>query len=60
MCKYDCLDQSAADGAGDAADSLPGASQEYIGAVTGKRHKQFFHWACTAWRGKYVDIKNSH
>ncbi len=33
-----CSDKSAADGAGDAADSLTGAAEEHAGTVTGKRH----------------------
>ena len=36
MCLYS--DQSAADDAGDAADSFPGAAEEHVGTVTRKRH----------------------
>ena len=47
-----CSDQSAADGARDAAYSLPVSAEEYTGAVTGERHQQLLHRACSLGRGK--------
>lgn len=49
-----CLDKSAADGPGDAADTIPCPFEEHIGTVTGKRHQQLFYWACTPGRGEYT------